>query len=462
MANCEESYTLNKPDRLKVDREICATVWTSPHAQRLMETLCYDTPRRPAGSKGMKTAVELLGGELRKLGARNVHTEPVKVFTWREADSRVELLSPRRRVYDSFHHVHSAPGEAAGPLVEAGSGTSEELDRPGKRIGGAVLLVHGHQITGGKVEPYIVRLRDMASRGARAVLVRNMYPGQGAGIDLAAISEVLSIPVLGVSCEEGHELASFAARKQARVSVAASGRSYHTRCANLIADMGPARAGTETIILGAHLDYYHLSPGAFDNLSGVVALIEIARALAPFRTKFKRRLRLIAFTGEEFGFTGSKAYVARHANELDSIRFVLNMDSLFDETARGLAVMWAPSMRDYIDRALGETQCAVDVRSMFCMSSDYLPFMLAGIAAARPADFRNAFPPWSHTRNDTPDKIPAEWIRANAMTWAQLLARILTDPRELPARRKSPEEVRALVEKEDAFEALEAFECAVP
>ena len=191
-------------------------------------------------------------------------------------------------------------------------------------------------------------------------------------------------------------------------------------------------------------------------------MLEISRALAPFRTTFRRTLRLIAFTGEEYGLIGSKAYVKQHARELDSIRFVLNLDGLFPQTAQGMAVMWAPAMRDYIEKAFRETQCDVDVQNMFCMSSDYVPFMLAGIVTARQADLQDSFPPWSHTRHDTPDKIPPDWIRLNAMTYAQLLARILTDPRPLPTKRLSPEEVRTLVEKEDAREALEAWENEIP
>ena len=49
-------------------------------------------------------------------------------------------------------------------------------------------------------------------------------------------------------------------------------------------------------------------------------------------------------------------------------------------------------MKNCIEAYLNQTQCRVDVRNYFCMSSDYLPFMLKGIAAARPADWENSFP----------------------------------------------------------------------
>jgi Zn-dependent M28 family amino/carboxypeptidase len=213
----------------------------------------------------------------------------------------------------------------------------------------------------------------------------------------------------------------------------------------------------EVIILSAHLDTFHVNPGSFDNLTGVVTLLEIARALVPFQARFVRRLRLVIYTGEEYGFLGSRAYIAQHSQELDRIPLVFNMDSLWPATADGIAVMWSPEMRDYIANALAPIRRSVEVRNLFCMSSDYLPFLLEGIACARPAGFEAAFPPYSHTRMDTPDKIPADWVRLNAMSHAQLLARILTDPESLPTRRKTAAEVQALLDKEAARELIRVY-----
>jgi hypothetical protein len=153
--------------------------------------------------------------------------------------------------------------------------------------------------------------------------------------------------------------------------------------------------------------------------------------------------------------------VRSHSDELDRVKFVLNLDSLFDSTAEGIAVMWSPSTRDYIVEALQEHHPEVDVRNLFCMSSDYLPYMLKGIPAARPADWRSSFPLWSHTVDDTEDKVPVAWLKANALVCAHLLLKMLTDrspigdvPQTLPATRKTKAEVRALVEQEGAADAL--------
>jgi Zn-dependent M28 family amino/carboxypeptidase len=67
-------------------------------------------------------------------------------------------------------------------------------------------------------------------------------------------------------------------------------------CWNLVAEMAGRRAPGEIVVVGAHYDSEHHTPGADDNASGVAALLSLARnpPEAPDRT-----LRLVAFTNEE-------------------------------------------------------------------------------------------------------------------------------------------------------------------
>jgi Zn-dependent M28 family amino/carboxypeptidase len=439
------------------DREVCAAVWTSPHGQKLMEALAYDIGPRPCGSKAMRRASNLLMKAFRGLGARHVHTEPVPVLAWHEGPSSLELVAPHRRKYESLQHVHTTAGTVTARLVDAGSGSDQELDLLGKRIDGAVVLLRGPAIAGSIFTPLETRIQRVCDRGAAGVILPRTGPGRYPAIELAGILRDIPIPVLGVSAEDGQELGTYAKTGRARVRLEATGRSYRATCVNTVAELGSTRLSADIIVLGAHVDSFHVGPGAFDNLTGVVTLVEIARALAPLQSSFKRCLRLVVYTGEEYGFLGSRSYVERHKQELDRTRFVFNLDSLGSATAEGVAVMWSPAMRDYIGRCFEQTSRRVDVRNLFCMSSDYLPFMLAGIAAARPAGFESPYLPWYHTREDTPDKVHPDWIRLNGMTYAQLLLRMLMDPQPLPSRRRSAEETKALIAKEDAALVLRPY-----
>jgi hypothetical protein len=80
--------------------------------------------------------------------------------------------------------------------------------------------------------------------------------------------------------------------------------------------------------------------------------------------------------------------------------------------------------------------------------------MLRGVPAARPADWKDSLPTWSHTIEDTEDKVPPEWIKSNAAVCADVLLSILTDPAELPSRRHSPREIRELIAQDKAGESL--------
>jgi len=276
----------------------------------------------------MRQAASLLMEVFRRLGACHVHTEPVPLLAWHDGPSSVELVAPRRRKYESLQHVHTTAGTVTASLVEAGSGSEEELDQLGKRVKGAVVLVRGRVISGTKFTPLETRIQRVCNRGGAGVILPRMGPGGYPAVELAGILQDIPAPVLGVSAEDGHELGIYAIMGHARVRLEATGKSYHTTCVNKVAELGPGRGTTDIIVLGAHADSFYVGPGAFDNLTGVVTVVDIARALAPFQCRFKRCLRLIVYTGEEFGFLGSRSYVERHKKELDRIRFVFNLDSL--------------------------------------------------------------------------------------------------------------------------------------
>ena len=443
----------------RFDKEICGTVWTSPHARELLDSICYDFGTRPCASKGFRGAQQRVGGVLRKLGATKVHTEKVPVLAWRPGGSQVEILGRKARALDHIQCPHSAAATVTAPVVDAGLLTAEDLDDLGGKAEGAILLYQGHAGYKPKMQPPWNRVPDAQRRGAVGAINRSLYPGSGPEIQQVAVDRTVSMPVVSISREQGFELAALVREGKVKAKIETTGRTVKSQCSNLVADFGPARKTEEMIVITAHLDCHHNSTGALDNLSGVVTILEILRALAPMRAKFRRHLRIAIFTCEEYGYSGSRQYVKQHADELDRVRLDFNFDCIFPETGRGVAVMWSPVMRDVIEAALGQTQCRVEVQNHFCQSSDYLSFMTAGVPAARAADLWDSFPPnRMHTRYDTPDRIPTEWIRLNAMPFAQMLLRLLLDPKPLPAVRNSPEEVRALYEQEGIGDALRIFD----
>src|SRR3954463_10566951 len=98
--------------------------------------------------------------------------------------------------------------------------------------------------------------------------------------------------------------------------------------------MIPARAGASEagcIVIGAHYDTVPGTPGADDNATGVAALLELARRLAPER--FERSVRLVFFPNEEPPFfpdagMGSAAYAAELRRAAVDVHTMISLEML--------------------------------------------------------------------------------------------------------------------------------------
>ena len=99
---------------------------------------------------------------------------------------------------------------------------------------------------------------------------------------------------------------------------------------NLVITFPGRERPDEVVILSAHLDSKSINkpfteaPGADDNATGSSALLEAVRLFRNY--SFSRTIKVIFFTGEEWGMLGSKAYVADH--DTAGVVGVINLDML--------------------------------------------------------------------------------------------------------------------------------------
>ena len=82
----------------------------------------------------------------------------------------------------------------------------------------------------------------------------------------------------------------------------------------------------KTFILSAHYDSETKGPGADDNASGVLGLLEVMNVLSKY--DFDRTIKFIAFDGEEIGHLGSKLYVRGATHIKEQIEGVINFDMI--------------------------------------------------------------------------------------------------------------------------------------
>lgn len=185
----------------------------------------------------------------------------------------------------------------------------------------------------------------------------------------------------------------------------------------------------EIVVIGAHMDHIGhgpsmsrsrqiaIHPGADDNASGTVALIEIAEAFALLKDKVKRTVVFQAYSAEEMGLLGSRFYCnnpvfPKDVSSIKSHVFMLNMD-MIGYLGRG---------RHQVGFNAGES--SVDISSIISDlnhkysfanqitgrrsgGSDHASFYNKGIPIAFLHTGGHAH---YHTPNDTPDKINYDGI----------------------------------------------------
>ncbi|MBI3538536.1 MAG: M28 family peptidase [Chloroflexi bacterium] len=285
----------------------------------------------------------------------------------------------------------------------------------------------------------------------------NHKPGLLAETGSLRPGKLAEIPALGISYEEGWELARWCKRGAVEIEMnvenkTAPGKGYH-----VIGEV-PGKTN-ETIIVGAHFDGHDISQGAGDDATGTVVVLELARILAPLKNKFQRALRLIAFDAEELGVLGSQEYVNLHRGDLGNVALMINLDSAYGPVAtHGFQTNGFRDTEAVLKTYTKDFGYPLALKDRVVTASDNFPFFMEGIPAIcmsargeNPALGRG----FGHTAADTLDKIAEVDIKAAVMTIARMLARLADHAGSLGARRTREEIKQILIEK-DLERALRA------
>ena len=178
-----------------------------------------------------------------------------------------------------------------------------------------------------------------------------------------------------------------------------------------------AEWGTQSVVLSAHYDHLgrgwpdahaseagQLHPGADDNASGVAVLLELAQNLAA-EGEHSRNLVFAAFSAEECGLVGSRAYVHSPNFPLAGLRGVINMDTVGRLNAGKIAIHGTGTADEWqhIFRGCGFVT-GIDSLNVpgSAEGSDQESFIEAGIPAVQ--IFTGAHADY-HRVGDTPDKV---------------------------------------------------------
>ena len=176
----------------------------------------------------------------------------------------------------------------------------------------------------------------------------------------------------------------------------------------------------QILVLGAHLDSVNWmdrggashsnarAPGADDDASGVAGLTEVLRAIVAQDFLPQRSIRLMAYSGEEFGLYGSGFLATDYANNLRDVVGVLQMDMTnYNGSAADITIIddytdaqQNAFLEQLVENYLPSLQVAHSMCNYGC--SDHASWTQRGYAASFP--FEAAFHednPWIHSTGDT-------------------------------------------------------------
>ena len=146
-----------------------------------------------------------------------------------------------------------------------------------------------------------------------------------------------------------------------------------------------------------------------DNASGVAVALAVARALAPFASRFRWGLRLALFGAEEWALTGSRVYLAGLSDaEQARLELNVNLDSVAGAGRLTALCSGFPALASFVRETTAAAGVPVDVHMPLMANSDHANFAARGIPALRlVAGFDE---PSSNLRNvltaaDTRDKV---------------------------------------------------------
>lgn len=349
--------------------------------------------------------------------------------------------------------THSPSGQVEAPIIAVSNQGCNAADFPAGVKGNIALIVRGDC-------PYGLKSAYAGAAGAAGVIIYNNADGDkkmwGTLIERSRPQGAYP-PSVMVSQTTGKALAaSLASGKEVVGNLTVQGVCEDRVTMNLFAQ---TRGGDQNnvLVLGAHADSVIAGPGIQDNASGVSCLLEVALALAKYKTT--NAVRFAWWSAEEFGLVGSDYYVNKTSDEdLAKIRLYLNFDiiaspnfilGVYDgdgsDTPTGQYI-GAPAGSGQAEALF--TQYLTDVRRQsapiyFNDRSDYAAFLAVGIPATGPftgaegiksSDEMSMFggtagapyDPNYHQEGDTVDNLSMEAFLVNTQATAHAVATFST------------------------------------
>ncbi|MDT7920111.1 MAG: M28 family metallopeptidase [Meiothermus sp.] len=327
-----------------------AQAFSLERMQADLQALLAQGPR-VAGTPAV-AAGEYLAAELRKVG----YTVEFFPFTYNRTHDQGSSLQVGG-VSFPVSSVAGSPGRRVeGPLVVV-PGAGLAADFANLNLQNSIVVVRRGGIPG------LQKARLAAQQGALGVILVTEEPS-GTRFSFGGHSP---IPGVTISSSDGEALFGLTG---SRAVLDARIVTEEVQGRNLIARRN---SQNPLAIVGAHYDSVPGSPGANDNASGTVTVLELARQLA--NSPLSERVWFMFFDGEEDGLWGSRRFVEQNPELVRGLKAMLNLDMVGVDVNGSLGIGGSQELRALADCNALQVACG----SAPGGGSDHVPFAQAGV-----------------------------------------------------------------------------------
>jgi Zn-dependent M28 family amino/carboxypeptidase len=441
---------------LEVDKKIISEVYTSSEPLDNLKILCDVHGSRFPGTPGDLGSVKYMVEKLKGYGFEDAHYESYKIPGWKRGPAKLTMTKPVEKEIDCISLPHSLAGEVEAKLVWLGDGAVDVYEKRKTEIDGNIVMVSSANPLGMNRSLHrSEKFMRSVLAGAKGWIFMNQYPAYGP--QTGGISPV--VPSISVSYEDGMFLVRALEREgEVKLRIKTADKNMDVTTYNVIADVPGTGRSKEYVVVGSHYDGHDISQGAVDPASGAVTVMEIARNLQMVRDKLKRRVRCICFGAEEIGLYGSYNYVAMHGDEMDDVRFMLNLDSGGSQGKKGVILHDSPELEPFLERWAAEMRVELPFFQRVGPYSDHWPFFLKGVpcgSGGDPEAIRTSTGRgYGHSKYDTVDKVDLEYLRLAAGNYTRLLFRV-ANAEDWKPRRKTQQEIQEFIKKQEYDQTIQ-------
>lgn len=404
-----------------------------------LQYLCEQIGTRLAGTAQEQEGAEYIASQFQAMGLETqIQDFPCVTWTCDKAELQVRMGGRWRNIpLQPNTQSPSTDGVLETEIVYLE--TAQPADLEGKDLQGKIGLLFGSAYAS------VERMERLCNSGLAALLyVDDRFPSDwtvASGL-IAGWIDLLTIPTATIPYMQAWELVKSGAT-QAKLTL--DMKTFQSRSQNVVATL-PGKEDLPPLVLGGHHDSVALGVGAEDDGSGVVVVLEIARAMR--QQNPLRPLKFVTFGWEENLSEGARNYCLHSENNAEQSALMVNFDSIGSWLGNNhVYCVGDRRLRKFVADHLRQAKFVADVAAEVSPFSDQFAFNLLGVPSLW--FYRSNFPGsrfYHHSVHDQMDVLDFSLLARTAEAAGTIIAD-LAQTDKLPFPAQIPLSQQKLIEK---------------